>query len=227
MISELKKAYKTLNRHLFDSDLPEPTFRIDLNSKPVFRYRGEQSPDIVIGAGIVGVDREEIVDDLLHAMIHICNYSLGFEDCTTNQYHKRAFSSMALHVGLTVMKTSSRGWGITTSRRSRWSEYEPDFVRHPLAVDVQRRHSAYKKVRIDPETLQEFQHEIQSTLLATPRKQFQFKYECKCPPPYNSVRSGRRPSGPNRLKAKCMECGSAYKVVTKVINKPRAKKVKS
>jgi len=205
MISELNKAYGVLNENLFEGNLQPPSFRVDLTVKPAFRYRGERSPDIIIGAGFSEISVNGILDGLLHVMIHVRNYALGIEDCTTNQYHKRAFSEKALDLGLAVMKTPSRGWGVTTSQRSEWLKFEE--VRTPTSLQVRKRHDAYEKVHINLATLSKFKAEIKEKLNSVKKKQFQFKYVCECPPPHNSIRSGRK-----HLNAGCRDCGAKYKI---------------
>jgi len=210
MIAELNKAYSTLNRKLFSGELPKPKFQLDLSSKSVFRYRGEQGEEIIIGTGFVTIERDEILDALLHVMVHVFNFQRGIEDCTTNQYHKLEFTEVALKVGLTVVKSSSRGWGLTTSKKKHWEESE--YVRHPSTVNLSCRHEAYQKIKFDPEKLTVYQESLQRQIDSTGKKHFLLKYICRCPPPHNSIRSGRRPTGPNRLNIKCVKCGSKFKV---------------
>ena len=210
MISELNKSYNILNKGLFGGKLPKPSFRVDPSSKSAFRFRGQQSDDIIIGLGFTTIDKGKIPDALLHVMVHVSNFIKGIDDCTTNQYHKREFTEAALNVGLTVLKSSSRGWGITTSKKADW--LGRDDVRFP--VDVSRRCEAYKKIKIDGEKLRVFQEELQTQISSVRKKQFLLKYVCKCSPPHNSIRSGRRPVGDNRLNATCNKCGHRYKVET-------------
>jgi len=210
MIAELNKAYTTLNKKLFNGELPKPKFEVDISSKTVFRYRGEQRDEIIIGTGFVTIEKDEILDALLHVMIHVFNYRRGIEDCTTNQYHKLEFTEVALKVGLTVMKSPSRGWGLTTSKKKHWEDKED--VRHPHSVNVSRRHDAYRRVKFDADRLTAFQESIQQKIDSTGKKHFLLKYICRCPPPHNSIRSGRRPTGSNRLNIKCNKCGSKFKV---------------
>lgn len=213
MISELDRAYKVLNKGLFGGKLPNTKFRVDASSKSAFRYRGQQSEDIVVGAGFATIEKNNVLDGLLHVMVHIYNYNKGVEDCTTNQYHKKAFAERALTAGLSVIKSPSRGWGVTTSHRSVW-ENEDD-VRHPTPENVKRRHASYEKVKLDSKKLRVFQEQLEAHMNSIRKKQFQLKYVCRCEPPHNSIRSGRRPTGRNRLNISCNKCGSRFKVESK------------
>jgi hypothetical protein len=60
---------------------------------------------------------------------------------------------------------------------------------------------------------------VKKEIASLPRKSdksYTLKYECGCEPPHNSIRSGRRPDGPNPLNAMCMDCLTYYKCVEPV-----------
>ena len=213
MINQLNVVYNKLNKKLFQNKLPRPLFRIDITSKPVFRYRGIQSNEIIIGSEFSTVSYDDIFDNLLHVMVHIANYESGIEDCTLNQYHKKEFCKLALEKGLVVIKVPSRGWGMTTSRKKIWSKHKADCTRHPDKKATKFRENVYKNLELNSVIFSQFKKELKNKISAISRKQFQLKYVCSCPPPHNSIRSGRRPSGENRLNIKCLDCGSKFKVV--------------
>lgn len=45
------------------------------------------------------------------------------------------------------------------------------------------------------------------------KNRYFMKYQCKCKPPHNSIRSGCRPDGPNRLNIICKDCGQPFTCV--------------
>jgi hypothetical protein len=71
-----------------------------------------------------------------------------------------------------------------------------------------------EKLEIDVKTLERGKKEIRKAIKEKGRSKVCFlKYECGCPPPHNSIRSGRRPDGSHPLKAVCMVCGKSFNCV--------------
>lgn len=210
MISELSKVYDALNKELFDAQLPHPVFRIDLTSKEAFRYRGDHSRKISIGSGFISIPANRIPDALLHVMVHIFNFGKNVEDCSPNQYHKRSFLNEALNKGFSVVKTSTRGWGVTTSFHADWLEKDLE-IKHPTPAKAARLRQLYATINIDSDALQSFQEELKTQLAASkPKRRFLLKYSCGCLPPHNCIRSGRRPDGPHQLDITCNLCGNKF-----------------
>lgn len=56
---------------------------------------------------------EEIVETLLHEMVHYCNKINEIKDCNGN-IHNKKFKTLAEAVGLNVEKGKSVGWGYTS-----------------------------------------------------------------------------------------------------------------
>lgn len=210
MISELSKVYDDLNKGLFEAQLPHPIFRIDLTSKEALRYRGNQSRKISIGVGFISIPANRIPDALLHVMVHIFNFGKNVEDCSPNQYHKRSFLQVALDKGFSVVKTSTRGWGTTTSFRADWLDKDLN-IKHPTPAKAARLRRLYTTIKIDLDVLQGFQEELKMKLAESkPKRRFLLKYSCGCLPPHNCIRSGRRPDGPHQLDITCNLCGQKF-----------------
>ena len=206
-IEALQLVYRTFNRELFNNELSTVGFVSEHNKKHVFRYVHESNV-ISIGRNFSEVNSRELMDEMLHEMVHICNAESGVIDHTPNQYHKKEFCDAALSVGLCVLHTSNRGWGITTSTVS--PQFEGSY-RGPEPKVAKAREAAYRVARIHPMTLAKFQREIADIVANKPTKQYQFKYVCRCPSETgNSVRSGRRPDGPHPLSATCNICKAKF-----------------
>ena len=204
---DLEQTYQTFNRQLFGGKLPTVGFVPDYNKRFVFRYDSKSSM-IVIGKQFSSVNSRQLMDELLHEMVHVKNAQLGIEDHTPNQYHKKEFSEAALDVGLCVLHTSNRGWGVTTSTVD--AQFEGSY-RQPDKRAEKKREEAYRVAKIHPMTLSKFQREMSEIIASKPIKQYQFKYVCECPGDTgNSVRSGRRPDGEHALNATCNVCGAVF-----------------
>ena len=204
MISTLSEAYQILNGGLFDSDLPEPQFSPTLERKDILHFCDEEGT-LQIGIRFITATPVEILDDLLHCMVHVSNHQQGISDVTTNQYHRIVFRSKALESGLVVLCHKTRGWGITCS------EYDgaESKVQHPQPEKAQLRSDCYKKIDLQLPQVASFQRELQEMLDRKPSKQFQFKYVCQCDPPV-IVRVGRRPDGDTPFQATCGYCDANF-----------------
>lgn len=210
MIGQLRKAYQCLNKGLFNGSLPTVKFLSNIQRKQIFFFRSAtaSSDDVVIeyGSGLATASHAEILDDLLHVMVHIQNWSTGVTDVTQNQYHRIEFCKRALEVGLIVACHPTRGWGLTFSEEDK---IEGDKVRRPTKEAGKLRERLYKESGLEQSTLDTFKRNLQKELARRPNKQFQFRYVCQCNPPM-IVRVGRKPDGPRPFKAKCMYCNTKF-----------------
>jgi hypothetical protein len=98
---------------LFQQGLAAVDFVVSPSRKFVFRLRDAEF--IEIGGGFAELKLVQVLDELLHVMVHVANRQKGIKDHTTNQYHKKEFCDQALAVGLFVKWHPTRGWGITSS----------------------------------------------------------------------------------------------------------------
>jgi hypothetical protein len=200
----LRKAYQKLNKGLFlYSALPDDIeFVHNFQRKQTFYFR---APNVIeVGAGCLKITRTQLLDDLLHMMVHIQNWQRGVTDVTQNQYHRLEFCNGALGVGLKVARHSTRGWGVTGGAISGDLD-----VRHPTSEALARRRAVYKKAIVAKADLSQLQAAIRQNLNSRPSKQFQFKYVCKCDPPI-IARVGRRPDGLKPFKARCNYCNANF-----------------
>jgi hypothetical protein len=204
VIDLFTKAYESLNKGLFDSKLPTTIeFSPTLNRKDIFHFG---PPDVFeIGTGFITARPVEIIDDLLHNMVHVYNHVQDTPDVTQNQYHNLAFCEKALDVGLIVVCHKTRGWGVTHTDPDALT----DKIRHPKETATTKRSEVYDQIKLPDESLAEFQRELQEKLGDKPAKQFQFKYVCKCDPPF-IVRVGKRPDGDRPFDARCGYCDTIF-----------------
>ena len=207
MIEVLDNAYQLLNEGLFDNQLPAPNITPTLERKDVLHFSAEEGT-LQIGTKFVSARPVEIVDELLHCMVHIYNHQQNIGDVTANQYHRIEFRTGALAVGLIVVCHKTRGWGITHSEPDAVDDKEK--VRHPESEVADLRTALYKRLEVSPAEVADYQRELQELLdQKGPTKQFQFKYVCRCKSPI-IVRVGRRPDGDKPFLATCGYCNTKF-----------------
>jgi hypothetical protein len=207
MIAILQKAYETLNKELFDGRLRSIHLVPNLTLKTAV-LAFFPSDAIHIGAKIAEVTPTQVLDQLVHSMVHVFNFSRGIEDfATLNKYHRADFCHEALRVGLVVSYHTVRGWSNTTSDMQFFRDGEK--VRYPeqQTNDLLRR--IYRKIQLCAVEFSDFQGAVEKDLAKRPRKDCTFRYVCKCRPPM-IVRSGRRPGGPRPFHATCCYCGANF-----------------
>lgn len=200
----LRKVYSQLNKGLFNNTLPTVEFVPNLQRKRIVHFHPPSM--LELGVKCASATREELLDDLLHAMVHVYNWSNGVVDVTRNQYHKIEFCNTALSVGLYVMCHSTRGWGKTCSDKDKVTGKK---VRVPLQSKKEKLKQVYSQVTWDSSKYEKFQKSVMTEIQRRPQKQFQFKYVCSCDTPF-IIRVGRRPDGDYPLSAKCMRCNTKF-----------------
>ena len=62
--------------------------------------------------------KDDPVETLIHEMVHHHNNLAGIKDCNSQQYHNKAFKSLAETYGLNVEKDGRRGWSCTSLSES-------------------------------------------------------------------------------------------------------------
>lgn len=212
-IVELEQAFSQLNKFLFNGKIKKVPFSIHVKKKVVLRWVPE-SKTIAIGLDIAKLEFGEILGVLLHEMIHIVNDQADLPDVTTNQYHNKYFLQQALAVGFVVIKHKTQGWAITGTVFPR-NVIERAYIKRPTRENVLKRVKAFDAIELDKNLFKELQNDIKGkTKLEKPTKTYFLKYQCNCLPPHNSIRSGRRPDGPNALNIQCLNCRSQFVCVT-------------
>jgi hypothetical protein len=208
-ILELERMFHTLNQEFFRGRLRTPPILVQIEKKVVFRFVPE-SCHLIVGAKFASASISKIVLDFFHEMVHIYNSGREVSDCTSNQYHNKNFLDVALRIGLYVARHKTQGWGVTMlevggNKKS---------VRVPTSNALIRRNRVLEKLNLHPKILERGRSEIRKAIQTRGKRKVCFlKYECGCPPPHNSIRSGRRPDGSHPLKAECMVCGQSFTCV--------------
>jgi hypothetical protein len=203
IVEETRKVYRVFNERLFASRLPEIEVLVDLKRRGSVRFDAGLA-EIVIGPGAGSLDEDGYLCELLHEMVHVDNKAKGVAD-VRHDYHNKKFRDAALKVGLAVIKTKALGWGTTTigQRPKNLVSLTPE------EQDAGRRVEAFTKTKISAQALTELRQTVNS--VCRQRDGFYtLKYQCKCPPPYNSIRSGRRPHGPHPLNVFCQDCKQMF-----------------
>lgn len=210
IIGELERAFGLISEKIFNGAIQTPTFAIQLDKKVVFRFVPE-SYHMVVGSKFADASLDEIAEHLLHEAIHINNHRLGVVDYTSNQYHNKRFLDAALAVGFHVVRHKTQGWSITTFTPQKGC-YNPE----PEAL-VRREQVCYE-LNLNKTIVRSVQKWMKERA-RTPRKVCFLKYVCACPPPHNSIRSGRRPNGDHPLDIVCNVCRSPFRLVQGQIQK--------
>lgn len=207
MLPTLTKCFHRLNEELFEKQLPSPDFASDPTRIGVFSYTSPTK--IAFCRDFPDASLRIILDDLTHQMIHFEHHQRGIEDHTPNQYHKKDFCVRALQLGLNVMFNPSRGWAITTSGNPKGKR---DHIRRATLEANRQLLSLFKDIefKVDRDEIRDFQGQLKVEFSSRQPKQYQLKYICECPPPHNTIRSGRRPDGQRPLDATCNFCGAKF-----------------
>lgn len=127
-IAELHKGFALLNRHLFDGALEVPAILIQnqgrrkdilgwCSTREIWFSQDEskQLYEINITAEYVNRNPVDIMETMLHEMVHYYNYSNGIKDVSRGgAYHNKAFKEEAELRGLVVDYDKKLGWAITS-----------------------------------------------------------------------------------------------------------------
>ena len=220
ILTELERVYELLNEKLFEGSLKPANIVIGRGAdypkrKVTLRYFND-SKNLVVGADFHSLDYGDLPLALLHEMIHIKNDQAEVVDCTTNHYHNKAFLIAALAVGLVVIKHKTQGWALTTTMYPR-NVVEKKFISKPTKETSIRLAEVFALIKFDKTIFKQARSEIrQRSKEDKPSKTYFLKYVCNCPPPHNSIRSGRRPDGPNALNIQCQDCHSTFVCITEL-----------
>lgn len=209
LFDELKRVYTHFNKQIFTGKLPAVTFSYDQNSRSIFRF----SPPalIIIGPQLVEIGSEkELFDKLLHEMIHISNFKQNLEDVGKSNYHNINFLKTALKTGLVVNRQKSSGWSSISSDFADLRDKE--LKQFPNLEDFERLEKTYETASFNDSCLSDLGTIVQKWQEKNRRRSYFLKYICNCPPPHNSIRSGRRPNGPNALLVKCEICNARFRL---------------
>lgn len=121
-IRELERFFSVFNRKLYDGKLPKPVITIQTTGRRralgwfcanIWRAKEGEVPEINITAEELGRDVEDILETLLHEMVHLDNWTQGISDCSVQQYHNKRFKVACDKIGLNCERTK-HGWSLTS-----------------------------------------------------------------------------------------------------------------
>jgi hypothetical protein len=208
VIDLIKKIFADLNQFCFSNKIIMPEFQLDVVRKFNFRWISDDEV-LCIGSASIDMNKREICVAMLHEMIHMYNYSLRIQDVNENQYHNKKFMNMAINLGLGIFKDKNQGWSITTLDQSNDKDVKIDIAKNKELINY------IEKINIDTHKLSlDYNAMRESIASLKPSKVFFLKYECRCPAPFNSIRSGRRPDGNNAPEITCERCKSKFTCVS-------------
>lgn len=130
-IGQLEKMYNVLNLDKFGGALPTPI--ITVQSKPgtwghctvakVWKGRVERY-EMNIAAEKVAGPIEEIIDTLLHEMVHLYCRENGIQETSRGgKYHNKRFKALAEQVGLMCVEAGIYGWNTQGAGNDALIEY--------------------------------------------------------------------------------------------------------
>lgn len=131
-VGQLEKMYNTLNADFWDGALPLPI--ITVQSKPgtwghctvgkVWKRKDSETYEMNIAAEVLDQNLEEIIDTLLHEMVHLYCRENGIKEVSRGgKYHNGRFKELAERCGLICIKAGQYGWNTQGTGNDRLTEY--------------------------------------------------------------------------------------------------------
>ena len=131
-VGQLEKMYNVLNLDKFGGALPVPV--ITVQSKPgtyghcsrarIWQRKEENTYEMNIAAEQLSAPIEEIIDTLLHEMVHLyCRENEIKEVSRGGKYHNKKFKELAEKVGLKCVDTGIHGWNTVGTGNDALIEY--------------------------------------------------------------------------------------------------------
>lgn len=131
-IGTLEKMFNSINADKFDGALPIPV--ITVQSKPgtwghsstakVWKREDENTYELNIAAEVLMAPLEEIIDTLIHEMIHLFCRENGVKEVSRGgTYHNGRFKKLAEERGLLCYKTEKYGWNTIGAGNDSLIEY--------------------------------------------------------------------------------------------------------
>lgn len=216
-MKQFEVIFDYFNEKFFNKQLSAQQFCFDISKKYTMRWSDNQ---IIIGFEFISLNEYEVLLSIIHEMIHIDNFSNRIEDVGINQYHKKQFMQVALDLGFYVIKHKCQGWSIISPVPPRNITNHMS-VKFPNAISNRQLKTIIDEIKFDKKEFKKTVDEILHAITNAPaNKTFFLKYKCDCPEPHNSIRSGRRPLGAQKIhpSAACRLCGSNYVCVSQLVD---------
>ncbi len=127
-IEELEKIFYACNEYFYEGCIDKPVITLIPNQNHKLTALGWCSAskiwsldnqdsfyEICVCPEFMDRSLEDIVETMLHEMVHLFNLMNDIKDCSRNgTYHNKRFEQAALHHGLLVEKTSKYGYSQTS-----------------------------------------------------------------------------------------------------------------
>lgn len=131
-VGQLEKMYNTLNADFYGGALPVPILTVQ--SKPgtwghctigkVWKRKDGDTYEMNIAAEVLDQDIEEILDTLLHEMVHLYCRENGIKEVSRGgKYHNGKFKELAEKCGLMCVKAGQYGWNTIGKGNDKLTEY--------------------------------------------------------------------------------------------------------
>lgn len=131
-VGQLEKMYNTMNMDFYGGALPTPI--ITVQSKPgtwghctvgkVWKRKEDDTYEMNIAAEVLDREIEEIIDTLLHEMVHLYCRENGIQEVSRGgKYHNGKFKALAEKCGLICVKAGQYGWNTQGTGNDKLTEY--------------------------------------------------------------------------------------------------------
>lgn len=129
---QIERMYNSINADKFNNVLPVPIITIQsmkgtwghCTRAKVWRKKDGEAYEMNIAAEVADACLEEIIDTLIHEMIHLyCRENNIQETSRGGTYHNHIFKELAEEKGLQTIKTEKSGWNTIGTGNDKLIEY--------------------------------------------------------------------------------------------------------
>lgn len=209
---QIRLFFALCNKYIFRGELLQVPFFIDPKKKEIFCFVPNEG--IYCGKGLlISKNIEDMIVSFFHELIHMHNLQVGISDLSSNNYHNKYFLKKANAVGFFVYATKNKGFADLSLRQLTHKGYSPKISQNNLLLTFINNPENSKLVN---SLISILKKNLLEKIASKKSKEFFLKYECKCPKPFNSIRSGRRPDSKNALQIHCKNCNSDFFCVSEL-----------
>lgn len=131
-VGQLEKMFNTLNTDFYGGALPCPIITVQSSPRAwghctrakIWRRKGETTYEMNISAELLDKEIEEILDTMLHEMIHLYCRQENIQECSRGgMYHNGKFKELAEKCLLVCERQGQYGWNTVGKNNDRLIEY--------------------------------------------------------------------------------------------------------
>lgn len=131
-VCQLEKMYNTLNADLFNGSIPTPIITVQssrgsyghCSCSKIWKRREDEAYELNISAEVLNDCIEEILDTIIHEMIHLYCRESGIQEVSRGgKYHNKKFKELAEQKMLNVFHTDKYGWNTIGKDNDKLTEY--------------------------------------------------------------------------------------------------------